>query len=92
MLLGGTLKAEVVLALANLLWFVGSAIGSLVVVDRHLPDVVVLLARLSPSGALTEALIRATTGGGFDLFGIAVLLVWGVLGATAAVRLFRFTG
>ncbi|GAA1075480.1 ABC transporter permease [Tsukamurella strandjordii] len=92
LLLGGTLKAEVVLALANLLWFVGSAIGSLVVVDRHLPDVVVLLARLSPSGALTEALIRATTGGGFDLFGIAVLLVWGVLGATAAVRLFRFTG
>ncbi|ADG79117.1 ABC drug efflux pump, inner membrane subunit, DrrB family OS=Tsukamurella paurometabola (strain ATCC 8368 / DSM / CCUG 35730 / CIP 100753 / JCM 10117 /KCTC 9821 / NBRC 16120 / NCIMB 702349 / NCTC 13040) OX=521096 GN=Tpau_2513 PE=4 SV=1 [Tsukamurella paurometabola] len=92
LLLGGTLKAEVVLALANLLWFVMSAIGSLVVVDRHLPDAVVLLARLSPSGALTEALIRATTGGGPDLFGIAVLLVWGLLGSAAAVRLFRFTG
>jgi ABC-2 type transport system permease protein len=92
LLLGGTLKAEVVLALANLLWFVMGAIGSLVVMNRHLPDTVVLLARLTPSGALTEALTRATTVGGLDLFGVGVLLAWGVLGSAAAVRLFRFTG
>ncbi|MCA0157750.1 ABC transporter permease [Tsukamurella sp. M9C] len=92
LLLGGTLKAEVVLALANLLWFVMGAIASLVVVREHVPDAVLLLARLSPSGALTEALTRAATLGAVDWFGLAVLAAWGVVGSALAVRLFRFTG
>ncbi|MCA4995872.1 ABC transporter permease [Tsukamurella tyrosinosolvens] len=91
LLLGGTLKAEVVLALANLLWFVMGAIASLVVVREHVPDAVLVLARLSPSGALTEALTRATTLGAVDWFGLAVLAAWGVVGSALAVRLFRFT-
>ncbi|GAB3134648.1 ABC transporter permease [Tsukamurella serpentis] len=92
LLLGGTLKAEVVLAVANLLWFVLGAIGSLVVAARHVPEAMVWLARSVPSGALTEALIRAGESGTVDWFGLAVLAAWGVLGSAAAVRLFRFTG
>ncbi|MET9327368.1 ABC transporter permease [Tsukamurella sp. NPDC003166] len=92
LLLGGTLKAELVLALANLLWFVLGAIGSLVVMHAHVPDAVVWIARVAPSGALTEALTRAADAGTVDWFGMAVLLVWGVAGSAAAVRLFRFTG
>ncbi|KXO91251.1 ABC transporter permease [Tsukamurella pseudospumae] len=92
LLLGGTLKAEIVLALANLLWFVLGAIGSLVVMHAHVPDAVVLIARLAPSGALTEALTRAADAGTVDWFGMAVLLAWGAVGSAAAVRLFRFTG
>ncbi|WP_019204377.1 ABC transporter permease [Tsukamurella sp. 1534] len=92
LLLGGTLKAEVVLALANLLWFAMAAVGSLVVVHRHIPDAVVWIARITPSGALTEALTRASTGNGFDVIGVLVLLGWGAVGSAAAVRLFRFTG
>ncbi|BDH57894.1 ABC transporter permease [Tsukamurella sp. PLM1] len=90
LLLGGTLKAEVVLALANLLWFALGAIGSLVVAHEHVPDTVVQIARVAPSGALIEALTRASESGAVDWFGVAVLLVWGAVGATAAVRLFRF--
>jgi ABC-2 type transport system permease protein len=47
-------------------------------------------ARLTPSGALTEALSRAMTLSA-DWFGMAVLVAWGALGALAALRWFRFT-
>jgi ABC-2 type transport system permease protein len=48
------------------------------------------VARLTPSGALTEALSRATDVS-VDWFGIAVLAVWGAVSAAAAMRWFRFT-
>ena len=48
------------------------------------------MARLTPSGALTEALTQAMTLS-VDWFGIAVLAVWGVVGAIGALRWFRFS-
>jgi ABC-2 type transport system permease protein len=48
------------------------------------------VARLTPSGALSESLSRAMTLS-VDWFGIAVLIVWGGLGSIAALRWFRFT-
>lgn len=50
LLLGGTLRAEIVLALANIIWFVLLGIGSVVLAGDGLPDAVVHLARLVPSG------------------------------------------
>jgi ABC-2 type transport system permease protein len=90
LLLGGTLKAEVVLAVANLLWFVFAGFGALTVGGGVVPAGVKLVARLTPSGALTEALSRAMTLS-VDWFGIVVLIVWGGLSAVAALRWFRFT-
>ncbi|MFE0747877.1 ABC transporter permease [Gordonia sp. NPDC058843] len=89
LLLGGTLKAEVVLALANLLWFAFIGLGSLVVVDSNIPDAVHWIARCIPSGALSEALEMASEGS-FDAFGVGVLLVWAAVAGTLAVRWFRF--
>ncbi|MCF8569796.1 ABC transporter permease [Gordonia sp. HY002] len=89
LLLGGTMKAEVVLALGNLIWFVLLGLGSLVVFDEHVPSVVHWAARCSPSGALTEALTRALDSS-VDLFGIGVLAAWAVVGGALAVRWFRF--
>lgn len=88
LLLGGTLKAEVVLALANLIWFVLLGIGSLVVLTS-IPTWLHWAARCSPSGALTEALSRAADGS-FDSFGVAVLVAWAVVGGVGAVRWFKF--
>ena len=48
------------------------------------------VARLTPSGALTEALSQATEVS-VDWFGIAVLAAWGAISAAAAMRWFRFT-
>jgi ABC-2 type transport system permease protein len=90
LLLGGTLKAEVVLAIANLMWFVFAGLGALTLGGGLVPRGVEWVARLTPSGALTEALTRALTLS-VDWFGLVVLAVWGVLAALAALRLFRFT-
>ena len=48
------------------------------------------VARLTPSGALTEALTQAMTLS-VDWFGLAVLGVWGAVAALCALRWFRFT-
>lgn len=90
LLLGGTLRAEIVLALANLMWFVFAGLGALTVDSGVIPAGIKWAARLTPSGALTEALSRAMTLSA-DWFGMAVLVAWGALGALGALRWFRFT-
>ncbi|MFX1757584.1 ABC transporter permease [Rhodococcus gordoniae] len=90
LLLGGTLRAEIVLALANIVWFVLLGIGSIVVLGDVIPEAVAHLLRIVPSGALTLALESATTGV-FDWLSIVALVVWTVIGGTAAARCFRFT-
>jgi ABC-2 type transport system permease protein len=90
LLLGGTLRAEIVLAVANLLWFVFAGLGALTLGGGLAPHGVEWVARLTPSGALTEALTRAMTLS-VDWFGLCVLAVWGGFAALAALRWFRFT-
>jgi ABC-2 type transport system permease protein len=90
LLLGGTLKAEIVLALANLLWFILAGLGALTIEHRVVPEALRWVARLTPSGALTEALTQAMTLS-VDWFGIAVLAAWGVIAGLAAMRWFRFS-
>ena len=95
LLLGGTLRAEIVLAVANLLWFVFAGFGALTLDTATVPEALAWVARLTPSGALTEALSQATASHAMtlsvDWFGIAVLAVWGAVSAAAALRWFRFT-
>ncbi|CAJ1504550.1 ABC transporter permease [[Mycobacterium] burgundiense] len=90
LLLGGTLRAEIVLAAANLLWFVFAGFGALTLETEAVPTALQWIARLTPAGALTESLTQAMTVS-VDWFGVAVLTVWGVLAAVCAVRWFRFT-
>ncbi len=90
LLLGGTLRAEIVLAVANLLWFIFAGLGALTLETNAIPSTIAWVARLTPSGALTEALTRAMSLS-VDWFGIAVLAVWGAVSALAALRWFRFT-
>lgn len=94
LLLGGTLRAEIVLAVANLLWFVFAGVGALTVegdVDGGMVSQTArFVARLTPSGALTEALTQALASS-VDWFGLAVLVAWGAVAALCARRWFRFT-
>ncbi|WP_422747532.1 ABC transporter permease [Mycobacterium sp. WMMD1722] len=90
LLLGGTLRAEIVLAVANLAWFVFAGLGALTLEGQAVSAPVAWAARLTPSGALTEALTRAMDLS-VDWFGIAVLAGWGGVAALAALRWFRFT-
>ena len=90
LLLGGTLRAEIVLAVANLLWFVFAGLGALTLEGGIVPQTVKWVARLTPSGALTEALSQAVTLS-VDWFGLVVLALWGGFAALGALRWFRFT-
>lgn len=90
LLLGGTLRAEIVLAVANLLWFVFAGIGALTLETASIPRALAWVARLTPSGALTEALSQAMNTS-VDWFGVAVLVIWGTVAALAALRWFKFT-
>lgn len=90
LLLGGTLRAEIVLAVANLFWFVFAGIGALTLETASIPRALAWVARLTPSGALTESLTQAMSVSA-DWFGIAVLMGWGTVATLAALRWFTFT-
>ena len=90
LLLGGTLRAEIVLAVANLLWFVFAGFGALTIEGDMVSRTVRSVARLTPSGALTSALSQAMNLS-VDWFGIAVLAAWGLVASLCALRWFRFS-
>ncbi|MBN4926497.1 ABC transporter permease [Hoyosella rhizosphaerae] len=89
--LGGWLRAEIVLALANILWFVLAGVGSIVLMAHISGETGYRgIAQLIPSGALVDAL-SVGLGGGTSLLGLAVLAVWAGIFGFAAMRTFRFT-
>ena len=91
LLIAGTLRAEAVLAVANLLWVLILVGGGLVLpASTFSPGLATVTAWL-PAGALGEALRTATTTGGLDVLALAVLAIWAAVLALAASRWFRPT-
>ena len=91
LLMAGTLRAEAVLALANLVWVLFLGLGTLVPTDR-LPGPLADLAAVLPSGALGDALRTALVDGGWPWGPWAVLVAWGAVAGVLASRLFRWSG
>ncbi|MBT9257285.1 ABC transporter permease [Phycicoccus sp. MAQZ13P-2] len=91
LLLAGTVRAEAVLAIANLAWVVLLGLGVLVPTDR-LPGALAGVAAALPSGALGDATRVALVAGGWPWGQWAVLLAWGAAAGAAAVRWFRWSG
>ena len=88
-LLGGALKAEIVLALANIVWFVLLLAGGIVLPASSMGPLAGLV-RLLPSGALAEGMRTALVDGavpGWPVF--AVLLAWGAAAGLLATRTTR---
>jgi ABC-2 type transport system permease protein len=86
-LLGGSLRAEVVLAVANLVWFVLLLAGGIVIPLGQLPGPLAAVAAYLPSGALAEGLRTALAAGqGPGWTPVLVLLGWTVAAALLAVR------
>jgi ABC-2 type transport system permease protein len=89
-LLGGTLRAEIVLAVANVIWFVLLLGGGIVLPVAQLPGPTGAVAAALPSGALAEGLRATLMSGHFPgLHPIMVLLAWAVVSAGLAARLVR---
>ncbi|MFI6100111.1 ABC transporter permease [Lentzea sp. NPDC051213] len=85
-LLGGSLRADVVLALANIVWFVLLMVGGVAL------SVPVGFVDLLPSAALAKALEAAVVHGTAPGVGpVAVLVAWGVAAGALATRTTRLT-
>jgi len=90
LLVAGTLRAEGVLALANLLLVVLIVAGGVLVPPSHLADGWGHVAALLPSGALGDAMRGALLDGSIPLGPVLVLLVWTVALGWATRRWFRW--
>jgi len=91
LLLGGTLRAEAVLALANVVWLVMVVVGGVVIPLTRAPGWLRVVGDLSPAGALSTAL-RAVLQAGTAPAGtsLAVLAGWVALGWIGTVRWFKW--
>lgn len=90
LLVAGTLRAEAVLALANLLLLVLALGGGVLVPADRLPAPFAALASWLPSGALGDVLRGALLDGTLPLAPVLVLVGWTVLLGALAARLFRW--
>lgn len=86
-LLGGTLRAEITLAVANVVWFLLLLAGGIVVPLAQLPGPLAAVAGALPSGALAEGL-RDTLADGRPptAAAIGVLLAWTAAASALAIR------
>lgn len=87
--LAGVASAELTLAMANLVYLAGAALGVVVPVAGY-PGWAQPVLSLLPTSALAETL-RTWAGGGTDPLPLAVLIVWVVVGLALARKVFRWT-
>jgi ABC-2 type transport system permease protein len=91
LLLAGVLRAETMLAVANILFVLSLVLGGIVVPIDHLPAPLAALAAALPAAALSDALRVALGSAGGDAAGSLVLLAgWGVAAVLLAARTFRW--
>lgn len=91
LLLGGTLRAEGVLAVANLLWVALLGLGGVVVAGTELPDRFASVVRVLPSAALGDSLRAALVEGRVAAGAWLVLAAWALVATLAARRFFRWS-
>jgi ABC-2 type transport system permease protein len=90
-LLGGSLRAEAVLALANIVWFVLLLAGGILLAPSTMPSGAATVVELLPSGALAEGLRQALVNGTLAWEPVVVLIGWGAVAGTIATRTTRLT-
>ena len=91
-LLGGALRAEIVLAVANIVWFVLLLAGGIALPPSSLPGGLGLIAQLLPSGALAEGLHTVLAQGGPPGWQpVLVLIIWAAAAGGIATRTTRLT-
>ena len=89
--LGGTLRAEAVLALANLVWVLLAAGGGVLLPPSTMPDVVAPFVSWLPSAALGDGLRAALVDGRFTTGPSLVLLAWALAAGLVVRRSLRWS-
>ena len=91
LLLAGILRAEGVLALANLIWVALLGLGGVIIPGTEMPSGLSHVAALLPSGALGDGLREAFIHGRPAGIPLLVLVVWGAVATVLASRTFRWS-
>ena len=91
LLLGGTLRAEGVLAVANLIWVALLGLGGVVVSGTELPGGLAPVVELLPSGALGDSLRAALVSGQTRVGDWLVMAAWAIGATLLARRFFRWS-
>ena len=90
LVLAGTLRAEAVLALANLVWVLLAGAGGLLLAADLISPALAAVTRWLPSGALGDGLRASLLGGDIPWIEWLVLLGWAAGLSALALRLFRW--
>lgn len=90
LVVAGAMRAEAVIAVANLVWVLLLAGGAVLVPAETLPGPLAALAPLLPSGALGEGLRVALGSGVLDLGAVGVLVAWTAVLGFGVRRTFRW--
>ena len=85
------MRAEGVLALANLIWVTLLGLGGVIIPASQLPAGLSHVAALLPSGALADGLRTAFIDGRLAAIPLLVLVVWGAVATALASRTFRWS-
>ena len=88
--LGGAIRAEATLAVANAAFLVLVAVGGTTFPASDLPAPVASVVSFLPSAGLGDLLRWCTGGGPADWFDVATVVVWGAIGAAVARRTFAW--
>jgi len=91
LLLAGLLRAEGVLAIANLVWVLLLVLGGVIVPRISMPGALATVAGVLPSAALADGLRAALGTGALDGAALLVLLAWGAVPTAVAARTFRWS-
>ena len=91
LLMAGVLRAEAVLALANLVWVLLLVGGAVILPATVLPGPLAAVAPWLPSGALGDALRSALTDGTVAEFPLLVLTGWSLLLGAGIARFARWS-
>jgi ABC-2 type transport system permease protein len=91
LLVAGTLRAEVTLAAANLIWLVLLFAGGIAIPLSRYPRAANDVLQFLPSAALSDGLHQVLqTGTGVPVRDLVTLLAWAALALPAAARWFRW--
>lgn len=90
LLLAGTLRADVVMALTNAIFLVLMLLGGLIVPLDRLPEPLAAISSLLPAAALADTLRFGFGASGDPTGPLLVLAAWAVGSAGAAAALFRW--
>ena len=91
LLVAGTLRAEVTLAVANLVWLVLLFAGGIAIPLTKYPHAAQEILRYLPSASLSNGLHQVLqTGSGVPVRDLLTLLVWAAVAVPLAVRWFKW--